>query len=76
MLNAKQTVFTVTYRKKVKPEDIESALTLQKKNVNIPNSKLIEGKLNTITCFLLKCEENLGRTIVINLSEDYGKGYR
>jgi hypothetical protein len=37
---------------------------------------MLEGELTTLTCFLTKTEASLGRSLVIDLNEQYGKGFR
>jgi hypothetical protein len=37
---------------------------------------MLEGKMCTITGFLTKADEHLGRSTIIDLSSDYGKGWR
>jgi|APSaa5957512535_1039671.scaffolds.fasta_scaffold533055_1 hypothetical protein len=36
----------------------------------------LEGQLTTLTCFLAKSEEKLGRSLIIDLSASWGKGFR
>jgi len=80
LVNAKECVFTVTFRKLKKDEDIAQRLRgikdkkeLQDKNLA---KELIEGKLHTITGHLLKSENALGRSMVIDLNESYGQSFR
>ena len=79
MTGAKETVFTVTFRKKVDVKGVEKALEgmdssdLEKKDFV---ELLTKGDLQTITCFKTKSEQSLGRSLVIDVVAPYGKGYR
>jgi hypothetical protein len=82
LMNAKECAFTVTFRKKVKAEDVaetlkniksQAALNAQQKSLS---KQLCEGQLTTLTSFLVKTEEKLGRSAIIDLESPYGHGYR
>ena len=82
LMNAKECVFTVQFRTKVTPQDIEEVLStitsdkqLQAESKAL-SKQMVEGKLTTITGFLSKSEEKLGRSTVIDLTQPYGKGWR
>ena len=82
LMNAKDCVFTVTFRTKVTPKDIEEVLSTVKSDKQLHSEskalskQMVEGKLTTISGFLVKAEEKLGRSTIIELSADYGKGWR
>lgn len=80
MVNAKECVFSVTFRKKVDVKDVEALLTAVKNDSELKDKKLakevVEGKLVTLTCFLTKSEEKHGRSLVIDLDSEWGKGFR
>jgi hypothetical protein len=40
------------------------------------SKQMTEGKLVTITGFLIKSEEKLGRSTIIDLAQPYGNGFR
>jgi hypothetical protein len=82
LTNANETVFTVTYRRKVTEEDIIEILStvtdekdFEKRRKELAK-QIPEGKQVTTTGFLTKTEERLGRSTIIDLSQAYGKGYR
>lgn len=81
LMNAKECVFTVTFRKKIQPKDIEDTLSAIKTDAQLKNCKdlakqLTEGQETTITGYLVKTEEKLGRSTIIDLAQDYNKGWR
>jgi hypothetical protein len=81
LLNAKECVFTVTFRKKVQAKDIEDILSSIKSDAELKNKKdlakqLSEGQETTITGYLVKAEEKLGRSTIIDLAQDFNKGWR
>lgn len=82
LIHAAETVFTVTFRCKVTPEDIQEALSTVKSDKDLKDRQkelaktITEGRLTTITGFLVKSEEKLGRSTIIDLSQPYGKGWR
>lgn len=74
LLNAKETVFTVTFRKKITPEDVQEVLRTVKSQKDLVSRQkklaheLVEGQQTTITGFLVKTEDKLGRSTIIDLS--------
>lgn len=82
LLNARESVFTCTFHKKVTPEYVKDLLTSVSSDTELQAkckelSKLISlGEETTLTCFLLKSEEKLGRSCVIDLNEPHGKNFR
>lgn len=80
--NAAETAFTVTFRRKVTPEDVQEVLQSIKSQKDLVKrqkelaQEVIEGKPITITGFLIKAEEKLGRSTIIDLSQDYNNGWR
>ena len=80
MQNAKNTVFTCTFRKKIKASDVQDLLnnvkTKKELQGHILAEKLIEGQEHTITGFLTRTEAALGRSLVIDLNKPYGEGFR
>ena len=78
LINAKQCVFTVAFRKKLDPRDIqERLLDNQGFELNEKFAKeLSEGKLRTLTCFKTEADDEFGRSLVIDLESEWGKGFR
>ena len=82
LLGAQETAFTVTFRKKINVEDVQEMLATVKSDADLEKRRkelshdLTQGKQTTIHGFLLKTEEKLGRSSIIDLSAPYGKGYR
>jgi len=82
LMNAKECVFTVTFRTKVTPEDIQEILETVKSDKQLKadaktlSKQMVEGKQTTITAYLVKAEEKLGRSMIIDLNAPYGKGWR
>ena len=80
LINAKQCIFTVTFRKKVDAKDIEEKLRSLKKDSELKDKglakELSEGEKVTLTCYLTKSEHDLGRSLVIDLQKEWGKGFR
>lgn len=80
--SANEAVFTITFNVKVQPEEIATLLSSIKSQADLDNRKkelskqLIEGKLTTITGFLAKREESLGRSLVIDLTKERSKAFR
>ena len=78
--DAKNSVFTCTFRKQTKDKDIEDVLKSIKTDSELHNNhlakQLLAGELLTLTCFLTKTEASLGRSLVIDLNQPYGKGFR
>lgn len=80
LTNAKNSVFTITFRKKLLNEEVEKKL-LDLKTASEMKSKefaasLITGEKATLVCILTKSEPLLGRSLVIDLTRPYGKGFR
>ena len=82
LINAKECVFTVTFRKKVAVKDVEEALKAVKSDKELKAKQkelakeLTEGKLTTITGFLIKSEDKLGRSTIIDLESPWNQGFR
>jgi len=80
LINAKETAFTVTFRKLKKEEEITERLRNIKNKKDLQDKKLakelIEGDLHTLTGHLLKSENHLGRSLVIDLNQPYGQSFR
>ena len=78
--NAKNTVFTCTFRKKIRPSDVQELLNNVKTKKELQGQslaeRLIEGQEHTITGFLAQTEAALGRSLVIDLNKPYGEGFR
>jgi len=83
LLNAKQTVMTVNFRKKIDNDYVKNILsntvadqfTDAKKLKNL-SKELISGKSTEMTCHLVKCEGKLGRSAVIDLNAAPQNNYR
>lgn len=79
---ANEAVFTVTFKAKVQPEDVADLLSTVKSQADLDSRRsqlskqLLEGKLTTISGFLAKQEESLGRSLVIDLSKERSKAFR
>ena len=60
LTNAKQCIFTVTFRKKIDPKDIEARLTKITKESELKDKalakELSEGKQVTLTCYKTKSQ--------------------
>jgi hypothetical protein len=82
LINAKEAIFTVTFRTKIQPADVEEMLRSVKSDAQLKQDaktltqNLLDGKLTTISGFLISSEEKLGRSTVIDVSKEYGKGWR
>ena len=82
LLDAKNTVFTCTFKKQVKDTDVAELLKNIKKKTDLVSTSLAKQILNgdktTLTCFLTKSEPQLGRSLVIDLNFATGdrKGFR
>ena len=77
------TVFTVSFKKQVKPEDVSEKLKsyspAQLKDAKTLNSfvkEVIEGEECTMTCHLVKADSSLGRSTVIDLSSKHENKFR
>lgn len=77
------TVFTVSFRKQVKEQDVSDKLKTfspaQLKDAKTLNSlvkELIDGEECTMTCHLIKAESSLGRSTVIDLTSKYENKFR
>lgn len=82
LMDAKDSVFTVSFRKMKHAEDVQQALKGIKSAKDLQNRRrklakqMVEGEPCTITGHLLKSENHLGRSMVIDLNQPYGKGFR
>ena len=80
LLNAKNSVFSCTFRKKIQNSDVEATLLSANSNSELQRKsfakKIIEGEEAFITGFLTRTEPSLGRSLVIDLNQEYGKGWR
>ena len=83
MVNAKECVFTVSFHKQVDDKYIQEAIKEAPKDTwgNATKLKglskdLTLGKECTMTCFLSKSENKLGRSKVIDLNAPWGMNYR
>jgi len=83
MVNAKDTVFTVTFHRKVDDKHVldtlKGASASSWKDAKFKKSlakDLITGTECTMTCFLTKSEGKLGRSKVIDLHAPWGMNYR
>lgn len=82
LLNAKESVFTCTFHKKVTPEYVQDLLkeVTSDADLAVRRKELAKsislGQEVSMTCFLLSTEEKLGRSTVIDLSAEYGKNFR
>lgn len=84
--HARDTIFTVTFRKKASQNDIASMLYNNKTEMGqVTNeremhkyAKLIQniGQIRTLTGILLSCEPFMGRSKVIDLQQPAGKNER
>ena len=75
MTNAKECVFQVKFGKQIDPKYVQSQLEAVK-NVKELHDKdlakaIAEGETVTMTCFLTKSENSLGRSVVIDLNQPY-----
>ena len=84
-MNAKETVMTVEYRKKITDqwimECINDKIKGQKdlknnKNLQELSNNLVAGEQQTMTCFVLKSENKLGRSSVIDLNKPWNFNFR
>jgi hypothetical protein len=83
LANAKDTVFTITFHKQVDDKYVQEQLTSADKStwgnatkLKALSKELVHGKECTMTCFLLKSENKLGRSRVIDLNAINGMNYR
>jgi hypothetical protein len=82
LLTARECVFTVTFRKKVTEKDIQEVLSEIKSDKDLQSrvkelsKQMVEGKLVTISGFLVKAEEKLGRSTIIDLAQPWNQGWR
>lgn len=82
LLAAQECVFTVSFRKKVTPKYVSQvfeeakSLDFVMKNTQELAKDLAHGKEHTITGFLTSSDEKLGRSSVIDLNCEFGKGFR
>ena len=83
MANAKDCVFTVTFNTKADEKYVQEQLKSVDKDVWTNSAKLkafskdlTTGKECTMTCQLLKSENKLGRSTVINLEVPPNTGFR
>ena len=85
MMNAKETVMTIEFRRKVQEDWIRSQLKSKiTKQSDLENAKftstlakeLVSGESMSMTCFITKSENKLGRSCVIDLSKKPGFNYR
>lgn len=80
--NAKECVFTVTFRKKVDPKDVMDEFNKIKseKELQMNCKKLaatmVDGQKVTITGILSKAEKKLGRSSMYDLTVKWGWGHR
>ena len=69
----------MTFRKKIDPKDVEETLSKVKES-DLKDKALAkylcDGKQVTMTCFKTKSEDDLGRSLVIDLAQEWGKGFR
>jgi hypothetical protein len=67
------TIFTVQFRKQTTPEQVEERLKASSlADIKKPGfaKGLVEGKPCTMICHLLKAENNLGRSLVVDLTAE------
>lgn len=82
LTNAKESVFTVTFRRKVDIDDAVNVLQQVKKASDLKTNaahlakQMVTGQLVSITGYLTKAEEKLGRSLIIDLSQDHGKEFK
>jgi len=83
MINAKESVMTVTFHKQLDESFISEALSAAPKDtwgnatkLKALSKEITHGKECTMTCFLSKSEGKLGRSRVIDLNAPWGMNYR
>jgi hypothetical protein len=80
MINAKESVFTVTFHKQVDDKRVAELLSAASaadlKNMKKLSNDLTTGAECTMTCFLTKSEGKLGRSRVIDLNAPWGMNFR
>ena len=82
LIDAKDSVFTVSFTKMKHAEAVQQALQGIKSALDLQNRRrelaqqMVEGEPCSITGHLVKTENCLGRSMVIDLNQPYGKGIR
>ena len=78
MINAGESVMTVNFNKKVDEAYIKSVLDNAGQNVNFKklSKEIITGKESTMTCYIIKSENGLGRSTVIDLNAPHKQNFR
>ena len=85
LMDAKETVFTVSFNKKVDDKWIQQVISEQIKSAaDLKNTKkvaevskqLVAGSEIEMSCQLLNSENGLGRSTVLDLNAEYGKNFR
>ena len=78
MTNAGESVMTVTFNKKIDEAYIKSALENAGSNVNYKKlaKEITTGKEVQMTCYIIKSENGLGRSTVIDLNAPYKMNFR
>jgi len=75
---AGECVMTVNFNKKVDHEHIKSVVDSSPKKTDLKklSKEIITGKEVEMTCYMLKTENNLGRSLVMDLNAPHGKNFR
>jgi len=75
---AGECVMTVNFNKKVDHEHIKSVVDSADKKTDLKklSKEIINGKEVEMTCYLMKTENNLGRSLVMDLNAPHGKNFR
>ena len=78
MMTAGESVMTVNYNKKVDEAHVKSALEGAGKNVDLKklSKHIVLGKESEMTCYVLKSENGLGRSSVIDLNAPHKQNFR
>lgn len=83
LVNARETVFTVTFHTQVNEKWVKEVLTNAEK-AHFSNDKkmkelgkqVVAGKLTEMTCFLTSTDGKLGRSSVMDLKCSWGTNFR
>lgn len=81
LLEAKDSVFSLSFNKKIDEKNVEAKVKEFKKNMSDKHLKemakeMITGEEIEITAQLIKYEPKLGRSLCIDLNAPAGKGWR